>query len=93
MAFVHKNNTVGTAATKIAQVPTGQRQNITVYIQNNDTVAIFVGDSAVTTSGANQGWKVAAAGNIQFWCNSGDQIYAISAAGTAANSVIVTYSA
>jgi hypothetical protein len=87
------NNTVGTAATQIAQVPTGQRQNITVQIQNNDTVAIFVGNSTVTTSGANQGWKVAAAGSVQYWCNAGDKIYAISAAGTAANSVVVVYSA
>jgi hypothetical protein len=93
MAFIHKNNTVGTAVTKIAQVPTGQRQNITVQIQNNDTVAIFVGDSTVTTSGSQQGWKVAAAGSVQFWANAGDQIYAISAAGTAANSVVVIYSA
>jgi hypothetical protein len=93
MAFIHKNNTVHTTATKIAQVPIGQRQNITVYIQNNDTVQIFIGDSAVTTSGANAGWKLAAAASVQFWCASGDQIYAISAAGTAANSVIVTYSA
>jgi hypothetical protein len=93
MAFVHKNNTVRTTTTVIATVPTGQRQNITVYVQNNDSATIFVGDSAVTTSGANAGWKVAAGANIQFWCNSGDVIYAISAAGTAANSVIVTYSA
>ena len=93
MAFVHKNNTVRTTVTQIAEVPVGQRQNITVYVQNNDSATIFVGDSTVTTSGANGGWKVAAGANIQFWCNSGDEIYAISAAGTAANAVVVTYSA
>jgi hypothetical protein len=93
MAFIHKNNTVRTTATMIAEIPSGNRQNITVYIQNNDAATIYVGDSLVTTSGANAGWKVAAGANIQFWCNSGDEIFAISAAGTTANSVIVTYSA
>jgi hypothetical protein len=93
MAFTHKNQTVRTTVTQIVEVPTGQRQNIPVYIQNNDSAAIFIGDPTVSTSGANAGWKVAAAANIQFWCNAGDEIYAISAAGTAANAVVVTYSA
>jgi hypothetical protein len=93
MAFIHKNNTVRTTVTQIAEVPVGQRQNITVYIQNNDAATIYVGDSSVTTTGANAGWKIVAGASTQFWCNSGDEIYAISAAGTTANSVIVTYSA
>lgn len=93
MAFVHNNTTVGTVRTVIANIPTGNRQNIPVYVQNNDAAAIFVGDSDVTSSGATIGWKVAAGANIQFWMNSGDVLYAISAAGTTANSVIVTYSA
>jgi hypothetical protein len=93
MAFVHLNNTVGTTATKIALVPVGQRQNITVYIQNTDAAAIFIGASDVTASGAKVGHRVAANGQVQFWCNSGDEIFAISAAGTTAGSVTVTYSA
>lgn len=93
MAFIHKNVTVATTKTLVAQVPSGQRQNITVQIQNNDVAAIFVGDSAVATSGATVGWKIAAGGNIQFWCSAGDQIYAISALGTTAGSVVVAYSA
>lgn len=93
MAFVHNNNTVRTTATVIALIPTGTRQNTPVYVQNNDSAAIFIGDVDVATSGATAGWKLAAGANVQFWCNSGDTIYAISAAGTASNSVVVTYSA
>ena len=93
MAFTHTNTTVKTTATLIAAVPTGQRQNITVYVQNNDTAPIWIGDPTVATSGATIGWRLANGSNIQFWCNSGDKIYAISAAGTAAGAVVVTYSA
>jgi hypothetical protein len=93
MAFVHLNNTVGTTATKIAQIPTGQRQNITVFIQNQDSQPIFIGDDDVAASGATVGHRVASNAAVQFWCNSGDVIYAISAAGTTAGSVTVTYSA
>jgi hypothetical protein len=93
MAFNHENVTVKTTVTLLAEVPTGQRQNITLYIQNNDSAAIFVGDSAVAASGATAGWKVNAGAAVQFWCNAGDKLYAISAAGTAASAVVVTYSA
>jgi hypothetical protein len=93
MAFVHLNNTVGTSATRIALVPAGQRQNITVYIQNLDSQPIFIGDADVAASGATVGYRIASNGAAQFWCNSGDEIFAISAAGTTAGSVTVTYSA
>jgi hypothetical protein len=93
MAFVQKNVTVNTTATLLASVPTGNRQNIPVYIMNNDSAIIWVGMSNVTTSGATIGHKIAAGGQQQFWCNSGDVIYGISVAGTTAGSVVVTYSA
>lgn len=93
MAFIQNNVTVKTTATLIADLPTGNRQNIPVYIQNNDTATIWIGDSNVATSGATIGYKVAAGGQVQFWCNSTDLIYAISAAGTGAGLVNVTYSA
>lgn len=93
MAFTHTNTTIKTTPTLLAQVPTGQRQNITIYVQNNDSAAIYIGDSTVATSGATIGWKLNAGANIQFWCNAGDQIYAVSAAGTATGAVVATYSA
>ena len=92
MALVQTNNTVGTTAQIVFTIPTGNRQNIPVYIDNLDTAAIWVGDAAITSSGATQGFKIAAAGNRQLWLNSGDMIYAISAAGTGAGLVVVTAS-
>jgi len=92
MALLQTNNTVKTAAGVLFTVPTGNRQNIPVYIDNLDTAAIWIGDDAITTSGATQGIKVAAGGSRQLWMNSGDVIYAISAAGTGAGLVVVTAS-
>ena len=92
MALVQTNNTVGTTAQIVFTVPTGNRQIIPVYIDNLDTAAIWIGDAAITTSGATQGIKLAAGASRQLWCNSGDMIYAISAAGTGAGLVVVTAS-
>ena len=92
MALVQTNTTVGTTATLIFQVPAGTRQNAPIYIDNLDTAAIWVGDANITTSGATQGLKLAAAGSRQLWCNALDCIYAVSAAGTGAGLVIVTAS-
>lgn len=93
MALTQTNNTVGTTITMIAKVPTGNRQNVPVYIDNLDSAPIWVGDNTITTTGATQGFKVAAGGARQLWCNANDEIYAISAAGTGAGLVVVTMSA
>lgn len=92
MALTQTNNTVGTTATLIFTIPSGNRQNVPVYIDNLDSAPIWVGDSNITSSGATQGVKIAASGNRQLWCNAGDQIYAVSAAGTGAGLVLVTAS-
>ena len=92
MALIQTNNTVGTTAQIVFTVPTGNRQNVPVYIDNLDTAAIWIGDAGITATGATQGIKIAAAGNRQLWCNSGDNIYAVSAAGTGAGLVVVTAS-
>lgn len=91
MALVHTNSTVGTTVTKIVMVPAGLKA-VAVQVQNLDTVAIFVGDKTITTSGANRGHSIAANGSFQFWLNGGDEVWAISAAGTTAGAVVVTYS-
>ena len=54
---------------------------------------IFIGDSTITTSGATIGRPITAAGSFQLWLNSGDQIWGISAAASAAGAVVITYSA
>jgi hypothetical protein len=92
MALVHTNSTVGTTVTQIIQVPVGLQRNVAVQIQNLDSAAIFVGDTTITSSGATRGHSIAANATFQLWLNSGDKVYAISAAGTAAGAVVVTYS-
>lgn len=92
MALVHLNATVGTTNGILFQIPTGIQRGVAVQIQNLDTAAIFIGDSSVTTSGATRGHSIAANASFQLWCNSNDKVYAISAAGTTAGAVVITYS-
>jgi hypothetical protein len=92
MALVHTNNTVGTTAQIVYTIPTGNRQNVPVYVDNLDTAPIWIGDAGITTSGATQGIKLASGASRQLWLNAGDQVYAISAAGTGAGLVLVTAS-
>ena len=84
MALTHNNFTVGTAATKIVSIPSGAQRSIAVQIQNLDTVAIFIGDKTITAAGATRGHSVAVNATQQLWLNAGDEVWAISAAGTTA---------
>ena len=92
MALVHTNSTVATTVTQIVQLPTGIQRGVAVQIQNLDSAAVFVGDATITTSGATRGHSIAANATFQLWLNPGDKVYAISAAGTTAGAVVVTYS-
>jgi hypothetical protein len=92
MALTHANITVGTTPTKIVQLPTGGPRGIAVQIQNLDTVAVFIGDATITATGATRGHSIAVNATQQLWLNGGDSVYAISAAGTSAGAVVVTYS-
>ena len=92
MALVHNNLTVGTTVTPLCTIPNGVGK-VQVSIYNNDTSAIFVGDSAITvTAGSNQGLTVPKATVIQFLLNGNDTLYGISAAGTLTGAVVVMYS-
>lgn len=93
MALIQTNTTVATTVTLIATLPSGTHANTPVYVDNLDSAPLWIGDNFITTSGATQGIKIAAGGNRQLWLNAGDQIYAISAAGTGAGLVVVTYAA
>ena len=92
MALQHANITVGTTATKLFTLPAGLQRGVAVQIQNLDTVAVFIGDSTITATGATRGHSIAANATQQLWLNSGDSVYGISAAGTTAGAVVVTYS-
>ena len=94
MALIHANITVGTTPTPLVTLPNGVGY-VAVQIQNRDSVAIYVGDSAVTAaSGANGGHTVAATtGSLQIWMHGNETVYAISAAGTSTGAVSVIYSA
>ena len=89
MAFNQLNLTVGTLPTTLVVLPNGvgTRQ---VTVQNRDTNALYVGNSLVSTA---NGQSIASGGLLQVWLSGNDTIYAVSAAGTAAGSVVVTYSA
>jgi hypothetical protein len=93
MAFQTTNNTVGTTATLIVELPITMGQGRAVQIQNTDAQSIFLGESNVTTSGTTKGHIVLAGQTYQLWLSGGDIVYAISAAGTAAGAVNVQYSA
>jgi hypothetical protein len=92
MALVHLNATVGTTATRIVKVQSGLTRNVAVQVQNLDAASIFVGDATITTAGASRGHAIVANATFQFWLNPGDEVYAISAAGTTAGAVVITYS-
>lgn len=93
MALIHANSTVGTTATLLVTVLTSARNPVAVQIQNLDAAAVFVGDSTITTSGATRGHSIAANGTFQLWLSPGDKIFGISASGTTAGAVVITYSA
>ena len=91
MALVHINKTVANTATALTTLD-AITEYTAVSIQNNDTASIFIGDSTLTTSGANKGHVVAAGTTYQIWLRANDTVYAISSAGTAANAISVLYS-
>ena len=93
MALQHINVGTQTTATILHTIKTGLRQTAAVQIYNGHSATIYIGDSTTTTSGATIGRPIAASGTFQLWLNSGDQIWGISAAASAAGAVVITYSA
>ena len=94
MALIHANVTVGTSPTPLVTIPNGVGY-VAVSIQNRDSAAVYVGDSAITVaSGANGGHSIAAtSGTLQLWMHGNETVYAISSAGTSTGAVSVIYSA
>ena len=91
MAIVHVNKTVATTATLLTTLESITEYNA-VSIQNNDSASIYIGDLSVATSGVNKGHVITTGSTFQLWLHASNSLYAISAAGTAANAISVLYS-
>jgi hypothetical protein len=91
MAVVHNNVTVRTFATEVVALPSGLPYTA-VQICNGDSASIFIGDETIAVSGATKGTVITAGAVFTIWLHSGDALYAISSAGTAAGAVTVVYS-
>ena len=87
----HQAFTVGTSPVLIVTLgPKEPKTAITVV--NDDNNSIYVGDSAVATSGADKGATVKKDSQYIFELHAGDKLYAVAATSTAANAVSVVYS-
>jgi hypothetical protein len=91
MAFNHVNATTFTNTTAIFTAPTGIPRQTPITIYNGHSAAIFIGDATITTSGATIGRTLAAANSQTFYVNGGDVVYAVSAAGSAAGAIVITF--
>jgi hypothetical protein len=92
MAISHDSFTVGTSPTLIATLPAGNPTTMVTVI-NDDNSAVYIGDSAVTSSaGVDKGVPIVKNTSYNFALNAGDKLYAVSAAGTASYAVSVLYS-
>jgi len=91
MALVHINATASTAPSVIFTVQNGIG-TAAVQIQNGDAAPIWIGDSTTTATGATKGHVILAGATFQLWLHGNDQVYAVSAAGTAAGAIVITYS-
>jgi len=92
MALNLENFTVGTTATPLITLPNGVGY-VACQIFNNDSAAIFVGDTNVSKANPNIGLKIASGASVQLWVHGNETIYAISSAGTATGAVAVVFSA
>jgi hypothetical protein len=93
MAFKHINASTLTTTSILHQVDKNARPQTPITIYNGHSGTIFVGDSAITTSGATIGRTIAASASQTFYVSANDIIYAISAAASATGAVVITYSA
>jgi hypothetical protein len=93
MAFNHVNASTFTSASILLTVDFEALPQTAITIYNGHSASIFVGDSTITTSGATIGRTIPTATSQTFYANANDQIYAISAANSAAGAIVITYSA
>jgi hypothetical protein len=93
MATQHVNASTFTTASILCVINKNALPLTPVSIYNGHSAAIFIGDSSISTSGANIGRTIPASASQTFYVNGGDVIYAISAAASAIGAIVITYSA
>jgi hypothetical protein len=93
MAFKHINSRTLTAASILFSVDKDARPLTPVTIYNGHSASIFIGDQNITTSGATIGRTIPTVSSQTFYVMPNDVIWGISAAASAAGSVVITYSA
>jgi hypothetical protein len=93
MAFKHINSQTLTTASMLLSIDPNARPLTPVTIYNGHSASIFVGDQSITVSGATIGRTIPAASSQTFYVMPNDVVWAISAAASAAGSVVITYSA
>jgi len=91
MALVHVNATTATTAQPLFTLPSGLHSTA-VQICNNHTAVLYIGGPSVTTSGATRGSQIAVNASQQVWLNSGDTVYAVTAAASATGAISIIYS-
>ena len=93
MAFKHINARTQTTPSILLTIDPNARPLTPITVYNGHSASIFVGDSSIATSGATIGRTIPAASSQTFYVMPNDVIWAISAAASAAGSVVITYSA
>ena len=93
MAFKHINAQTQTTPSILLTIDPNARALTPITIYNGHSASIFVGDASITTSGATIGRTIPAASSQTFYVMPNDNVWAISAAASAAGSVVITYSA
>ena len=93
MAFKHINAQTQTTPSILLTIDPNARALTPITIYNGHSASIFVGDSTITTSGATIGRTIPAASSQTFYVMPNDNVWAISAAASAAGAVVITYSA
>lgn len=93
MAFNHVNTTTFTSAQPLVQISANARPLTPVTIYNGHSASIFIGDATIATSGATIGRTIPTASSQTFYAGPNDVIYGISAAGSTAGIIVITYPA
>lgn len=93
MAFKHINSKTLTTASILFEVDKNARPLTPITIYNGHSASIFIGDASIAVSGATIGRTIPAASSQTFYVNANDVVYGISAAASAAGSIVITYTA
>jgi hypothetical protein len=91
MALKHTTALVTTSVGLLVKVPTGV-PSTAVQVFNGTGATIYLGDSTIASSGANQGNTLTNGSSVQIWLKANDELYAICGS-SPAGYVSILYSA